>query len=84
MVRAAATGAVMILLSMPAGAQDNKLADNMYQAVMRVIINDFDSSTEPSHFAAATYLKASIPTLDTYSEAEKTLLNEWLERITSS
>ncbi|GAA3548713.1 TetR/AcrR family transcriptional regulator [Nonomuraea rosea] len=89
LIRAAGTGAVLTLLSMPQEERDPGLADAMYDAVMRSILLDAPASPplaldEDGTIAAAVAFRTVVPKLPALSEAERGLMSEWLERAAGS
>lgn len=82
LIRAAGTGAVLILLSMPPQDRDPGLANAMYDAVMRSILTDVPALAENSPTAAAVAFRTVVPELATLTGTERALLSEWLDRAT--
>lgn len=82
LVRAAGTGAVLILLSTPPQDRDPGLADAMYDAVTRSILTDVPALAENSPTAAAVAFRTVVPELATLTGTERALLSEWLDRAT--
>ena len=79
-IHAAGTGAVLTLLSTPPEHRDLDLADAMYEAVMRSILTDVPTLPADSAAAAAVAFRAVAPNLLMLTDAERTLLSEWLDR----
>jgi AcrR family transcriptional regulator len=80
LIRAAGVGAVQTLLSMPPDDRDPGLADAMYEAVLREIVNAAPEVSDTGAVAAAVTLRALVAQLDMLSNAERQLLTEWLDR----
>lgn len=78
MVHAAGTGAVTTLLAVPAADRDPGLADALWDAVSRAILTDAAPVEEGS--ARAVAFRATAAELPGLSDAEKSLLEEWLQR----
>lgn len=81
LIHAAGTGAVLTLLAQPAEARDRRLADTLYDAVMRSVLTDTPTQTTDSAAAAAVTLRAALPELSMLTPGEQTVLAEWLDRI---
>jgi AcrR family transcriptional regulator len=85
MIHAAGTGTVLCLVALPPEQRDPGLGDAVYAAVSRAILTD--PVLEPSHrspAAAANLLASALPGISVLSEAERSLLAEWLRRIAAS
>ena len=80
LIHAAGTGAVLTLLATPPEHRDLDLADAMYEAVMRSILTDAPTLPANSTAAAAVAFRAIAPKLTILTDAERTLLAEWLDR----
>ncbi|MEP6463820.1 MAG: TetR/AcrR family transcriptional regulator [Frankiaceae bacterium] len=81
LIQAAGIGAIQTLLSTPAGQRDAGLADSIYEAVLRQILNDAPGPAENAPTAAAVAFRAVAPQLDILTHAEQQLLVEWLDRV---
>ncbi len=81
LIRAGGTGAVLVLLSKPADERDGRLAETMYEAVLRQILTDAPELPGSVPVTAAIALGAVAPELDMLSRAERQLLSEWLNRV---
>ena len=84
LIHAAGTGAVLTLLATAADQRDPQLAEHLYDAVMRTVLTDPTAPTADHTAAAAVALRAAAPGLTALSAGERTLLAEWLDRITGS
>jgi AcrR family transcriptional regulator len=84
LIRAAGTGAVLTLLSMPPEDRDPGLADAMYDAVMQQILTDAAALAADSTTAAAVAFRTVVPDLPMLTETERALMSEWLDRATGS
>ncbi|MGD9959242.1 TetR/AcrR family transcriptional regulator [Nocardioides sp.] len=80
MIHATGTGAVVALLATPVEERDPGLAEAMFEAVARVILTDTPASTAPGPIAAAVAFATVVPDLPALTEAERTLLAQWLDR----
>lgn len=81
LVHAAGTGAVLALLAMPPDERDLGLADAMYDAVMRAILTEPPARAEDGDTATVVAFRTVAPDLRKLTEAERTLLLEWLDRV---
>ena len=90
LVHAAGTGVVQTLLATPVQDRDPGLAEDLLEAVLRQVLTD--AADDPEGRAgkgarqagpqpAAVALRALAADLDELSEAERTLLAEWLDRV---
>jgi AcrR family transcriptional regulator len=77
LVHAAGTGAVLTLLATPPQDRDPDLADVLFETVARTILTD-EPVDETS--TAAEVVRRVLPALHQLSEAERSLLAEWLAR----
>ena len=85
LIRAAGTGAVLTLLSMPPEDRDPGLADAMYDAVTQSILTDGPAPAAGSSTAAAAVaFRTVVPELPHLTGTERALMSEWLDRATSS
>ena len=84
LIRAAGTGAVLTLLSMPPEDRDPGLADAIYDAVIQLILTDMPAFADDKTTSAAVAFLTVVPHLPMLSEAERGLLAEWLDRATDS
>lgn len=80
LIQAAGIGAIQTLLSTPPDQRDPGLAEDMFQAVLGLILTDAPKRPQGGPVAAAVALRAIAPQLDVLSEAERRLLTEWLDR----
>lgn len=79
--RAAGTGAVMTLVSVPQSPRP-RLADAVWDAVIRTIATDMPALPAGDTTAAAVALRTALTELTPLTAAERTLMAEWLDRIT--
>ena len=84
LIHAAGTGAVLTLLATAADDRDPKLADTLYDAVMRTVVTDAPTITDDHVSSAAVALRAAAPELPMLTSGERSLLIEWLDRIPAS
>ena len=83
LIRAAGTGVVLTLIDQPEAERDETLADTAWESVCATILTD-PGTTVPGPAAAAVTLRAALPDLTALTPAERTLLADWLDRITES
>jgi AcrR family transcriptional regulator len=83
LIHAAGTGAVLTLLATAVDDRDPQLADSMFDAVMGTVLTDEPALTDDSAATAAVALRALTPELHMLTVAERTLLGEWLDRVTA-
>lgn len=78
MIHAAGSGTILALLSVPAAERDSGLSDAMFEAVTSRILD----AIPPDHGMAtvAVSLQAMLPELPSLTDAERTLMAEWLSR----
>ncbi len=79
LIHAAGTGAVLTLLAKPSEDRDPGLPDAMFDAVMRSMLTD--APAPPPDDAIAAF-RTVVPALSTLTDAERTLMSEWLDRAT--
>jgi AcrR family transcriptional regulator len=80
MISAAGTGAVLTLLGQPEDRRDSALADVLLGAVLGGILTSTPSPPASDPVAVVLTLQAALPQLPSLSDAERTLLSEWLTR----
>lgn len=80
LIRAAGTGTVHTLLTLPPGQSDPRLADAAFDAVARAILTDEPAVPARDPAAVVAAFRTVLPELTTLSAAEATLLDEWLRR----
>jgi AcrR family transcriptional regulator len=83
LIRAAGTGVVLTLIDQPEAERDEALADTAWESVCAAILTG-PGTTVPGPAAAAVTLRAALPDLTALTPAERTLLADWLDRITES
>jgi hypothetical protein len=82
MIHAAGTGTVLALVAMAPQDRDPELAEAVYAAVMNSILIDTPADPhDDAARAAAITLHSNLPDLTGLSDAERTLMAEWLERV---
>jgi len=84
MIRAAGTGVVLTLLTMPPAERDLALVDSIYGAVKHAIISDVPVIPLGGTTSAAVALRANLSDVTVLSAAEHALMTEWLDRIAGS
>lgn len=84
LIRAAGTGTVLTLMSMPPQDRDPELADAMYDAVMRAILTDVPALVVDDTTAAVVAFRTIAPEIAALTDSERALLAEWLDRATHS
>ncbi|MGV9295149.1 TetR/AcrR family transcriptional regulator [Amycolatopsis sp. NPDC003676] len=82
LIHAAGSGATLSLISTPPDSRDLAVSVAAREAVIAAISTDRPVSRTPGPAAAAMALRAVLPQVSGLSEAEKTLMGEWLGRIT--
>lgn len=80
LIRAAGTGVVFTLLDQPADRRDLELADLAWESVAGTILTGIAPAT-PSPAAAAVTILSALPDLDEFTDSERALLGDWLERL---
>jgi AcrR family transcriptional regulator len=83
LIRAAGTGAVLTLLSMPPEDRDPCFADAMYDAVTQSILTGGPAPAVGGTAAAAVAFRTIVPELPHLTGTERALMSEWLDRATS-
>ncbi|MGI8476099.1 MAG: TetR/AcrR family transcriptional regulator [Thermomicrobiales bacterium] len=82
MIHAAGAGAVLALLAMPPEDRDPGLGDAVYDALMRSIVTDHAAEQDDdAATSAAITLRSNLPALTALTDAERSLMAEWLQRI---
>jgi AcrR family transcriptional regulator len=84
MIQAAGIGVIQTLLATPPERHDPDLADAMYDAVLAQILTDAPDLPEGEPMATAVTFRAIAPELTMLSNAERTLLDDWLARVVSA
>jgi len=82
LVHAAGGGTTLTLIAMPEHRRDMGLSDLARDAVIAAITTDAPVAPQPGPVGAAVALRALLPQTTTLSASERTLLGEWLDRIT--
>lgn len=82
LVHAAGCGTTLTLIAMPEHRRDTGLSDLARDAVIAAITTDAPVAPQPGPVGAAIALRAVLPQTTSLSAPERTLLGEWLERIT--
>jgi len=80
LIHAAGTGTVLTLLETPPDRRDLRLADAMYDAVLRSILTDAPALPADHATSAAVAFRAFVPELPHLTDTERALLAEWLDR----
>ena len=68
------------MLSTPPDQRDPGLANGMLEAVLGQILTDAPERADGDSMATAVAFRAIAPQLDMFSDAERLLLAEWLDR----
>ncbi len=84
MIQAAGTGVIQTLLATPPEHHDPDLAEAMYDAVLTQILTDAPDLPDGGPMATAVTFRAIAPELAMLSNAERTLLDDWLARVLSA
>ncbi|MEV0941227.1 TetR/AcrR family transcriptional regulator [Micromonospora wenchangensis] len=80
MIHAAGTGVILTLLGTPAPQRDPGLGDAVFDAVLGGILAAAPVTPDPTLRTVAVTLAALTPDLPGLTDAERTLLTEWLNR----
>ena len=80
LIQAAGIGTIHALLSTPPQHRDPGLADAMYDAVVRQILQDAPRPPDTGPVPAAIAFRAVMHRVEGLSGAERQLLTEWLDR----
>lgn len=80
LVHAAGTGVVLTLLELPPEARDPGLADAAWSAVAQAVLVADPVPPTGGASTAAVRLRAVLPELAALSDAERSLMAEWLDR----
>jgi AcrR family transcriptional regulator len=80
MIHAAGAGAVLTLLNTPAHERDLSLAEAMFEAVTSTILDTEPVVRDPAMSTVAIMFATLVPDLPALTEAERTLLAEWVTR----
>ena len=83
MIHTAGTGVVLALLGQPEPGRDTGLAEASFEAVLGGILTTAPAPPTADLAALAVTFAAAVPRLPTLSEGERTLLLEWLGRVTA-
>lgn len=83
LIHAAGVGATLTVLGMPEDERDTTVSRLAREATISAITTDPPASSVPGPAGAAVALRAALPDVPDLSEAERTLLGEWLDRIAS-
>lgn len=84
MIQAAGIGVIQTLLATPPQHHDPDLAKAMYDAVLAQILTDAPEPPEAGPMTTAVTFRALAPELIMLSDAERTLLDDWLARVLSA
>ena len=80
MIHAAGTGTVLALLDTPPATRDPGLADAMYESVLGAILETAPATPDTTTKTIAVTFAAVLPDLPALTDAERTLMAEWLAR----
>ena len=80
MIRAAGNGTVLALLEVPPGDRDAGLADAMLDAVLASVLAAAPAAPDAATSTVAVTFATAIDDLPALSDAERTLLREWVAR----
>ncbi|WP_033294395.1 TetR/AcrR family transcriptional regulator [Amycolatopsis jejuensis] len=81
LIHAAGSGTTLSLIATPVSERDPALSPTAREAVIAAISTDRPVSRTPGPAAVATALQAALPQVEGLTGAEKSLLGEWLTRI---
>lgn len=80
MIHAAGTGTVLALICVPADERDLGLSDAMFDAVLTAILATTAATADTTISTVAITFATMVPDLPALTDAERTLMAEWLER----
>ncbi|MGW6929852.1 TetR/AcrR family transcriptional regulator [Lentzea sp. NPDC054927] len=80
MIHAAGSGAVLALLGRPEAQRDPELTDALLDAVLAQILTSAPVPPAADPMALVVAFRETLPQLPSLSDAERTLLSEWLTR----
>ncbi|MCG8915289.1 TetR/AcrR family transcriptional regulator [Actinokineospora sp. PR83] len=83
LTHAVGTGTILALIAEAPDRRNPALADTAYQALLNAILTEARTPPTNGATAAAAALRTAVPDLDVLSPAERRLLTEWLDRITT-
>ncbi|MFI7341058.1 TetR/AcrR family transcriptional regulator [Streptomyces sp. NPDC050085] len=84
LVHAAGDGTAVTLIGQPEDRRDPELSVLAREAVIAAITTDAPATQQPGPAAAAIALRAALPHAHGLSAAERAMLREWLDRISSA
>lgn len=84
LVQACGRGTVLTLLARPEDRRDPRLSDAAREAMIAAITTESPALDGPSPAVAAITLRALLPDVVTLTDAERSLLEEWLDRLAAS
>ena len=79
-IQAAGVGAINVILSTPLERRDPAFADDLFAAVLAQILTDVPVPGDSGVKATTVALRALTPRLKMLSDAERQVLDEWLDR----
>jgi AcrR family transcriptional regulator len=80
MIHAAGTGTILALLGQPAGRRDAGLPDAMFETVLGGILATAPATPDTDTSTVAVTFGTVLPDLPGLTDAERTLMAEWLTR----
>ncbi|MGZ8178697.1 TetR/AcrR family transcriptional regulator [Williamsia sp. SKLECPSW1] len=80
MLTASSIGVIRVLLATPGRTLDDPLVEHAYDALAREILIDAPSTSD-AVLTTTTAFRSVVPYLDELSDAERTLLCDWLDRV---
>jgi AcrR family transcriptional regulator len=81
MIQAAGTGVIQTILATPTAQRDPELPQAMWDAVLAQILTNEPDSLNNGPMPAVVTFRAITPELTMLSEAERQLLDDWLDRV---
>lgn len=81
LIRATGLGIVFALIDHTEGERDDTLADLAWESICAVILAEPARSAEAGPTVAAVTLRAALPGLEGFSDSERALLGDWLDRV---
>ena len=81
LIRATGLGVVFALIDQAENDRDDALAELAWESICAVILTEPAQHDEPGPTSAAVTLRAALPGLSTFSDSERALLGDWLDRV---
>jgi len=81
LIRSAGLGVVFTLIDRSVDERDDSLGELAWDSICAVILTEPSSQDAAGPAVAAVTLRAALPTLEGFSDSERALLGDWLDRI---